>query len=200
MTLKFIMFHTGDPKFSHIFIFSNLKSREFTVFLKKNRNPHLNQKEIENSLKSFFGATDILWLEGGFLQGDDTDFHIDMVARFLDEKTICYLSCRDNSDIHYEAFKEIENQLKTFNFDLIPLPMVEPIFYQNRRLPATYANFVFINGAILLPIYKTPQDREIIKLFKQFYKNIKIIEIDSSILIRENGSIHCGSKNIFANA
>ncbi len=166
--------------------------------LNKNRNPNLSKMDIENRLKALFGIKEILWLEGGFLAGDDTDFHIDMVARFMDKNTICYLSCSDRSDIHYKELKNIENQLKTFDFDLIPIPMPTPIFYKDRRLAASYLNFTFINDAILLPIYNVAQDQEVIKLFEEFYPNRKIIQIDSSILIRENGSIHCGSKNIFA--
>ncbi len=165
--------------------------------LNKNRNTNLTKDEIETKLKTYLGIKKILWLDGGFLAGDDTDFHIDMVARFMDKKTIGYLSCKDRSDIHYQEFKKIENQLQNFEFDLLPIPMSDAIYYKNKRLASSYVNFTFINDAILLPIYNTKQDKEVIKLFEDFYPNRQIIPIDSTILIRENGSIHCATKNIF---
>jgi agmatine/peptidylarginine deiminase len=165
--------------------------------LNPNRNPHLTKTQMENILKKEFGVEQILWLHHGYLAGDDTDSHIDTLARFIDSDTIMYVKCEDKNDEHYDALKKMEEELGALRdidgepFNLIALPMCEPVFYDNERLPATYANFLIINDAVLLPIYNDPHDNEAIEICKKAFYGRDIIPIDCSVLIRQHGSLHC---------
>lgn len=165
--------------------------------LNPNRNPHLDKKGMESELKKHFGVEQILWLNHGYLAGDDTDSHIDTLARFIDTDTILYVKCDDQNDEHYEALKKMEEELKALRdidgepFTLIALPMTQPIFYDDERLPATYANFLIINDAVLLPVYNDPHDAEAIAICEKAFRGRDIVPIDCSILIRQHGSLHC---------
>ncbi len=165
--------------------------------LNPNRNAHLNKKQTEAILKKELGVEQILWLHHGYLAGDDTDSHIDTLARFIDTNTIMYVKCDDKEDEHYSELKKMEEELQVLRnldgepFTLIALPMTKPIFYDNERLPATYANFLIINEAVLLPIYNDPHDMEAIAICERAFKGRKIIPIDCSVLIRQHGSLHC---------
>lgn len=165
--------------------------------LNPNRNPHLDKKGMEKELKKHFGVEQILWLNHGYLAGDDTDSHIDTLARFIDTNTIMYVKCDDQNDEHYDALKKMEEELQTLRdtdgepFNLIALPMTQPHYYDNERLPATYANFLIINGAVLLPVYNDPHDSEAIDICKKAFYGRDIIPIDCSVLIRQHGSLHC---------
>lgn len=165
--------------------------------LNPNRNPHLDKKGMEKELKKHFGVEQILWLNHGYLAGDDTDSHIDTLARFIDTDTIMYVKCDDQNDEHYDALKKMEEELQTLRdtdgepFNLIALPMTQPHYYDNERLPATYANFLIINGAVLLPVYNDPHDSEAIDICKKAFYGRDIIPIDCSVLIRQHGSLHC---------
>lgn len=165
--------------------------------LHPNRNPYLTKKEIEEHLQKFFGIRKILWLNSGILLGDDTDSHIDMLARFVNSTTIAYIKCDNKDDPHYEELKKMERELKTFGYKLIELPWVDAKFFNNKRLPASYANFVIINGAVIVPLYNDSNDKEAIKIFKKIFPNRDIIGLDASVLIRERGSIHCSCINLF---
>jgi agmatine/peptidylarginine deiminase len=165
--------------------------------LNPNRNAHLTKAQIEAILKQEFGVEQILWLNHGYLAGDDTDSHIDTLARFIDTDTIMYVKCGDKEDEHYEALKKMEDELIALRdlegepFNLIALPMCSPAFYDNERLPATYANFLIINGAVLLPVYNDPHDAEAIDICRKAFKGRDIVPIDCSVLIRQHGSLHC---------
>jgi len=166
--------------------------------LSKNRNEHLSKSEIEGFLKNSLKAEKILWLDHGFLEGDDTDSHIDTLARFCDEDTIAYVKCDDETDMHYEALKKMEEQLKTLTdldnkpFKLVPLPFADAVFAEDgHRIPATYANFLIINGAVLFPIYGVKQDKEAIRVMQSLFPDREIIPINSVPLIKQHGSIHC---------
>jgi len=164
-----------------------------------NRNPQLNAEQITQKLKEFFGAQTILSLKNGYLAGDDTDSHIDTLARFISKDTIMYVQCRAKDDEHYEALYAMEQELKeyakTYNFSLIPLPMCDAIYFEGERLPATYANFLFVNGAVLVPLYNVKSDEEALNVFKKSFPKKEIIAIDCSVLIRQHGSLHCVSMN-----
>ena len=166
--------------------------------LEPNRNYPLTKEEIENFLKKELFVKEIIWLNNGFLEGDDTDSHIDTLARFVNENTIVYCKCEDKKDIHYEALQKMENELKKTKFNLIPLPLPSPKYYKNERLPATYANFLITNEAVILPIYEDKKDKYVIDLFKKIF-NREIIPINANILIRQHGSIHCITKEYFKN-
>ena len=166
--------------------------------LSPNRNPHLSKKQIENRLIKLFGLHRILWLNHGLLEGDDTDSHIDTLARFCDENTIAYIQCNDQTDSHFHALNLMEQELKSFKtkddapYRLIPLPMASPCFdEEGNRLPATYANFLIINQAVLVPIYGVPQDATALKILETCFPNRKIIGINCSPLILQHGSLHC---------
>lgn len=165
--------------------------------MEKNRNPRLKQKQIENSLIQFFGLKKVLWLDHGYLAGDDTDSHIDTLARFVNKDTIVYQSCDDENDEHFDELKKMEEQLKRFktvtgrSFKLVPLPWIEAKYDKEDRLPATYANFLIINNAVLVPTYNDKNDEKALEVFKTLFPKRDIISIDCSTLIRQHGSLHC---------
>lgn len=162
--------------------------------LNPNRNA-FSKEAITQKLRTFFGVKDVLYLESGYLAGDDTDSHIDTLARFVDEKTIMYVGVPPKEDEHYEAMYKMEQELKHFaalyGFDLIPLPFCDPLYFQNERLPATYANFLMINNAVLVPLYGVKQDEEALAIFKRFFTQREVVPIDCSVLVRQHGSLHC---------
>jgi agmatine/peptidylarginine deiminase len=165
--------------------------------LEPNRNSWMDKQSIEELLKSTFGASRVLWLKNGFLAGDDTDSHVDTLARFCSESSIAYVKCDDKQDEHFAALKAMEDELKAFKthdgnpYQLIPLPMAEPVFDGADRLPATYANFLIINGAVLVPTYNTKTDAIALKQLSITFPERDIIGIDCSALIKQHGSLHC---------
>ncbi len=167
--------------------------------LSKNRNEKFSKKEIESFLKKHFGSKQVLWLKHGNLAGDDTDSHIDTLARFIPENKIAFVQCFDPLDEHFNELKAMEQELQNFknadgeSYELIPLPMTTAIFDKEdgHRLPATYANFLIMNEAVLLPIYKVENDRIAIETMQQAMPDYEIVPIDCSVLIRQHGSLHC---------
>lgn len=165
--------------------------------LEKNRNPFLTKRTIEKQLIDYFGLKKVLWLNSGSLIGDDTDSHIDTLARFIDSNTIVYQSCDNKDDKNYEELKAMELELKDFKnisgkpYKLIPLPNITEIYYEEDRLPATYANFLIINGAVLVPTYNDKNDNQALEIFKELYPKRDIIGIDCNTLIKQHGSLHC---------
>ena len=170
--------------------------------LNPNRNPDFSQEEIENKLKKLLGVKRFLWLEDGELEGDDTDAHIDTLARFIDEHTIAYVQCHDKDDSHHDTLQKMESQLQTFKtfenkpYRLIPLPLPSAKYKDNKRLSATYANFLITNKSILLPTYDDYHDKSMIALFKELYPTREIIPINALRLIEEGGSIHCSTMQV----
>ena len=163
--------------------------------LNPNRNKSYTKEQTTKLLKEQLGVSDVLYLDYGYLAGDDTDSHIDTLARFVDERTIMYLTCKDEKDEHYEAISKMETQLKEFaaqyDLDLIALPFTDAVYYDDERIPATYANFLIINGAVIVPTYGVSQDEEVLQIFRDFFKTREIVEVDCSVLIRQHGSLHC---------
>ncbi|BCD59683.1 MULTISPECIES: agmatine deiminase family protein [unclassified Nitratiruptor] len=168
-----------------------------SCLLEANRNPYMTQDEIETYLKTTLGVETIFWLNHGFLEGDDTDGHIDMLARFISPDTVVYVECDDPKDIHYEALQKMKQQLQNFGLKTIPLPWIEPKYYDGERLPASYANFVFINNAIIVPTYQDSNDEAALSLFRSLFPDRDVIGLDASVLIRQHGSIHCSCMNLF---
>jgi agmatine deiminase len=163
-----------------------------------NRNYPLIVSEIEEKIKSYFGAKRVLWLHFGSLLGDDTDAHIDTLARFCDEKTIAYVKCYDKHDEHFDSLERMEEELKNFKtiegepYRLIPLPLPSPMYDETGyRLPSTYANFLIINEAVLAPIYQVKEDDMALKNLKECFPNKEIVPIDCRVLVRQHGSLHC---------
>ena len=167
--------------------------------LNKNRNSSYTKEEITQKLQNEFGIDDVLYLYNGYLAGDDTDSHIDTLARFIDEKTILYVQSNDKRDEHYEALKLMEDELKNFAKDfqlnLLAVPMCEAIYFKGERLPATYANFLFVNGAVLIPTYGVKEDIQALSIFKNFFQDRDIIGVDCQTLIKQHGSLHCVTMN-----
>lgn len=167
--------------------------------LSPNRNPYLSKDGIEEYLIRSFGLNRVLWLDHGYLAGDDTDSHIDTLVRFCDEHTIAYVKCEDAQDEHYEALNKMEKQLKLFvdfednPYDLVPLPMAKAVFDEDgSRLPATYANFLIMNDVILMPFYNDTETDELARqqLQKAFSKR-EVVGVECSALIKQHGSLHC---------
>lgn len=161
------------------------------------RNPHLSLAGIESELKRWFGASRVLWLENGLLEGDDTDGHIDTLARFCAPDTIAHVECTDRSDVHFAPLQAMQQELADFRdyrgqpYRLIPLPLPAPIHADGRRLPATYANFLIINDAVLVPTYADPADRIALERLQRAFPNREIVGIDCREIIRQGGSLHC---------
>jgi len=166
----------------------------------KNRNSNLNKKQILKKLESSFGVKEIIVLENGSLIGDDTDSHVDTLARFLDKNTIAYVKCYDKSDEHYNELMNMEKELQKTGFSLVPLPLPEPKFFKGKRLPATYINFVFINNALIVPTYKDKNDKIALEILQKFFPKRDIIGVDASVFIREHGSLHCATINFYEEA
>lgn len=167
--------------------------------LNPNRNKHLSKEETNAILKEEFGATEILYLNHGYLAGDDTDSHVDTLARIISKDAIMYVKCENIYDEHYKELKLMEEELeaisKEHGFKLIALPMSSAVYYDDERLPATYANFLFVNGAVLVPVYGVREDEEALKIFRETFPEREIVAIDCSVLIRQHGSLHCVTMN-----
>lgn len=166
--------------------------------LSPNRNGQMDRDEIEAYLCSEFRLQRVLWLDHGYLAGDDTDSHVDTLARFCSPNTIAYVQCTDTQDEHYEALRRMEEQLKTFRtadgapYRLLPLPMADRIEEDGERLPATYANFLIMNSAVLYPTYcQQENDARAKEVLQEAFPNHEIIGIDCRALIRQHGSLHC---------
>jgi agmatine deiminase len=166
--------------------------------LSPNRNPHLSQADIEAQLKQLFGMQQVIWLHHGYLAGDDTDSHIDTLARFCSEDTIAYVRCDDPTDEHYGALSAMEAELQAARlpdgrpFRLVALPWPDACYdADGQRLPATYANFLIINGAVLVPTYEVPQDAAALEVLKGLFPDHEVIGINCRALIEQHGSLHC---------
>ncbi len=166
--------------------------------LNANRNPHLTREEIEGELSLLLGANHILWLENGFLAGDDTDSHVDTLARLAPDDTILYVTCDDPGDEHFSALHAMEKELQAFRtregkpYRLIPLPWPGACFdEEGERLPATYANYLVVNGAVLVPTYGDPRDAEALAAVALGFPDREIVGIDCVPLILQHGSLHC---------
>lgn len=176
--------------------------------LSKNRNEGADKPWFEQQFAKLFGTKRVLWLDNGFLVGDDTDSHVDTLARLCPDNTIVYVQCLDPEDIHYDDLKAMEEQLQSFRtadgkpYRLLPLPMPEAILESgfadaveeegDQRLPATYANFLIINEAVLYPTYGQPEnDARAKEVLQQAFPDREIVGIDCRVLIRQHGSLHC---------
>ena len=164
--------------------------------LNPNRNPHLSQAQIEAQLRETLGVTEFWWLSHGDLEGDDTDAHIDTLARFCDDTTVAYVQCTDRQDSHYDELRRMEQELEALaqqhHLTLVPLPMVPAQFDDDgQRLPCTYANFLIINGAVLLPVYGCDTDALAIRQMETAFPQHEIVAIDCLALTWQHGSLHC---------
>lgn len=168
-----------------------------------NRNDALTRDELESVLLERLGCMKMLWLDHGELTGDDTDGHIDTLARFAPGGIILYNGCDDPNDEHFEPLMHMEEQLKQFtdvdgnHYHLIKLPLPDAIFDEISRLPATYANFLVTNHQVLVPIYGQAQnDLQACELIGQAFPGRKVVGIDCRTLICQHGSLHCATMQL----
>ncbi|MCF0180555.1 MAG: agmatine deiminase family protein [Bacteroidales bacterium] len=171
-----------------------------SCLLAPNRN-YYTKAEAENMLKDNLHAERVLWLNHGYLAGDDTDGHIDTLARLCPNDTIVYVQCKNRKDEHFAELRAMEEELKSMKtaegkpFRLLPLPMTDPIFDEDEddfRLPATYANFLIMNGAVLMPTYgQTENDAKAKAVLAEAFPDREIVGVDCQVLIRQHGSLHC---------
>jgi agmatine deiminase len=167
--------------------------------LNPNRNPALTQNQIEQYLMDFLGVTNVLWLGEGIV-GDDTDGHIDDMTRFIDPNTIVTVVEEDPKDVNYEILKENRERLEHLRdeqsriFNIVELPMPEPVVHDGQRLPASYANFYIANGIVLVPIYRSKNDARALEILQRVMPRHRVIGIDSTELIWGLGSFHCISQ------
>ena len=158
------------------------------------RNQPLSRQEIEERLKTYLGAERIVWLEHGSLMGDDTDGHIDTLVRICPDDTLLYTGGdEDHPDL---ALMEQELQaLRTLDgkpYRLLKLPLPRPVYDEGERLPATYANYLVINGAVLVPTYNQPDlDAEALRTIGEAFPDREIVGIDCRAVIKQHGSLHC---------
>lgn len=168
------------------------------------RNQPLTRPEIEERLMDMLGADRIMWIDYGRLEGDDTDGHIDTLVRTAPDDTLLYVACADTADSHYAELRLMEEQLRTFRtlegrpYRLLRLPMPRPIYDGGDRLPATYANFVIINDAVIYPTYGQPDnDAEAARVIAEAFPGRRLIGIDSRTVVRQHGSLHCCTMQYF---
>ncbi|WP_111640813.1 agmatine deiminase family protein [Marinimicrobium alkaliphilum] len=173
--------------------------------LNPNRNPGLSREAIEARLKAAFGVRKVNWLRHGHLEGDDTDSHIDTLARLCPGNVIAYVQCDDPDDSHYAELSAMEEELKAMTnadgepYTLVPLPWPGVHLSEREdggRLPATYANFLIINGAVLVPLYDCPSDDDALEQVSQAFPGYEILGIPCATLIEQGGSLHCSTMQI----
>jgi agmatine deiminase len=168
-----------------------------SCLLNKNRNPGLSKRQVEQYLKDYYGQRHVCWLGEG-IAGDDTDGHIDDLARFVDERTIV-IGMEDNlRDPNHEVLRENRQRLERLRdqdgrpFEIVELPMPRPVVYKQQRLPATYLNFYFVNGALLVPTFnQARRDRRALEMLAELLPNREIVGVDCRALIWGLGAIHC---------
>ena len=164
--------------------------------LNSNRNPSLSRKDIEQYLKDYLGAVNVIWLKAG-IAGDDTDGHVDDITRFVNSRTVIIAKEDDPSDQNYAPLKENKEILKSARdsnskrFRIIELPMPGRICSGNKRLPASYANFYIANKIVLVPVYNHKNDKLALKIIKSVFPGRKAIGIECTALVHGLGSIHC---------
>jgi agmatine deiminase len=168
-----------------------------SCLLNRNHNPHRSQRAIERFLRAYYGQTHIVWLGDG-IEGDDTDGHIDDLARFVDERTIVIGIEQNRRDPNYGVLQRNRRLLARARdqagraFEVVELPMPHPVVYQGQRLPATYLNFYFVNGALLVPTFGQPaRDRLAIATLQRLVGRRRVVGVDCRALIWGLGAIHC---------
>lgn len=167
--------------------------------LNKNRNPQLNQAQIEQYLCDYYGMQQVLWVEDGIV-GDDTDGHIDDTVRFVSEDTVLAAIEYNKKDANYVPLQEIHHELRQMRLPtgkqltIVELPMPDPVESDGLRLPASYANFLITNGSVIVPTFRCDKDQTALDLIGQCYPGRKIVGIDATEIVWGLGSFHCLSQ------
>jgi agmatine deiminase len=164
--------------------------------LNPNRNPDLGRDQIEGILNGYLGITDTLWLESG-INGDDTDGHVDDLARFADERTVLCAIETDSRDENYGPLKSNMDALnrysRTTDLEVVEVPMPARQVKAGLRTPATYLNFLILNGAVLVPVFQDKRDDRALQLFEKHFPDRRIVPVDCRSLVFGQGAIHCSS-------
>jgi agmatine deiminase len=162
------------------------------------RNPGLTERHVEMQLRDRLGAQRVLWLSRGALEGDDTDSHVDMLARFCDVNTIAYTHCDDPNDSHYDELRAMEDELTQFRtmrgepYRLLPLPWPRPAYAEDgHRLPLSYANFLIVNGGVVVPTYGDPADEKALAVLREAFPDREVVGVPALSIIAQHGSLHC---------
>lgn len=167
--------------------------------LNPNRNPHLNQQQIEQYLYDYYGVEQVLWVDEGII-GDDTDGHIDDTVRFVNEDTVVTVVEDNKADENYDLLRHNLKQLQQMRLlngrqlNIIELPMPDAVVYEDQRLPASYANFYISNGHVIVPTYRCSKDDRALDILTQCFPARKVVGIDSTDIIWGLGSFHCLSQ------
>lgn len=170
--------------------------------LNSNRNSNTTKENVSEMLKKELLAKQVLFLDYGYLEGDDTDAHIDTLARFCNEKTIAYVGVPAVDDPHFKAMTQMKKQLESFKnidnnpYTLVELPFVPAMYDDEQRLPCTYANFLISNGVVLVPTYGFSTDEKALAILKSVFTSYDVVGIDCAVLVREHGSLHCMTMNL----
>lgn len=167
--------------------------------LNPNRNPHLNQQQIEEYLRNYYGVEQILWVDEGII-GDDTDGHIDDTVRFVNEDTVLTVVESNKQDENYELLQHNLRQLKEMRLlngkqlNIVELPMPDPVIHEDQRLPASYANFYIANKSVIVPTFRCSKDEDALKIIQECFPSREVVGIDSTDIIWGLGSFHCLSQ------
>jgi agmatine/peptidylarginine deiminase len=161
------------------------------------RHPEQSRETMDTILRDSLHAERVLWLDHGYLEGDDTDAHIDIFARFAPGERIVFQACDDPGDPHYDELQRMAAELAALRtvdgrpYQLYPLPWAQPVIDEGRRLAASYANYLIVNGAVLVPAYGDPSDDEAARIIGSAYPGREVVQVPCRPLIWQNGSLHC---------
>lgn len=171
-----------------------------SCLLSTTRNPNRSREEIENILKEFLAIERVLWITGGMIAGDDTDGHIDQLARFVNPTTLVVATCEDRDDENYEPTHRNWQELAALTdqhgrpLELVPLPLPGPLYCEGQRLPASYCNFLIINGAVIVPQFGDPADARALEVLRPLFPGREVVGCPSRKLVWGLGSFHCLSQ------
>jgi len=161
------------------------------------RHPAASREDLTRKLAGWLHQDRVLWLDHGYLEGDDTDAHIDTLARFAAPDAIVFQACDDTADSHYNELKAMADEIAALRtregqpYRLFPLPWAEPVIDEGRRLAASYANFLIINGAVLMPAYGDAADAKAQAVLAEAFPDREVVAVPCRPLIWQNGSLHC---------
>ena len=161
------------------------------------RHPQASRDQLDSKLRGWLAQDRVLWLDHGCLEGDDTDAHIDTLARFAADDAIVFQACDDPADPHYAELQAMAAELAALRtrdgrpYRLFPLPWAAPILDEGRRLAASYANFLIVNGAVLMPAYGDRADDRAAAVLADAFPGREIVQVPCRPLIWQNGSLHC---------
>jgi len=164
--------------------------------LNKNRNPHMSRREIEEFLKDSLGGDQVIWLGQGIV-GDDTDGHIDDIARFVNPATIVCIVEENSKDTNYSLLQQNLERLQAARdqngnkLSIVPLPCPGPVYYEGARLPASYANFYIANGVVLVPLFDDPCDVKALGILQELFPDRKVVGLPCKAVVAGLGAIHC---------